>query len=565
MSAANNKFRDLLQGTIQESGAVSPDKSGAQQMRPFPQGTSAETPLASKGPEYDALMAALLDRAAPLYVTDTSGKLVSASNAFRELAPLLFKTKGHEKLRSIDDTPPGLMDIIERLYVDGEEIRRSDTVKSDGEANTEDRYFISRHFSIKNTENTLIGFAGIYEDVTSLSQANQKAGEMESWLQDVIRSSSDWLWTVDHNFNLTFITHRVSEILNVPAQVFQGRHLFTLGEFDSENSEIPDTKKDMENFRPFRNRPFLMPTEQGDIRYVHLSGVPIFNEISGRFEGFRGTGTDVTRRFKAEKSALETRVKLEDAFEALRNRNEELAGALEQSQVADKAKMDFLAMMSHELRTPPNCIIRFSDAAIKRIHGPLDTAYSEYFSSIHEAGSHLLGIISDILDTANIENSEVSIETTPVRICDLVTEATSMVRPKASGKDLNVVMGDIPNNLIADMNRLRGRQILVNLLGNAIKFTPDHGSIGIDVSERQDGHIAITVWDTGIGIPDAEKKRIFDRFYRVDKNIFARGIEGTGLGLNISRHLARLMGGEVIVESAAKGARLTFLLSLKTH
>ncbi|MBT6801382.1 MAG: hypothetical protein HOA41_06880, partial [Rhodospirillales bacterium] len=108
MSAANNKFRDLLQGTIQESGAVSPDKSGAQQMRPFPQGTSAETPLASKGPEYDALMAALLDRAAPLYVTDTSGKLVSASNAFRELAPLLFKTKGHEKLRSIDDTPPGL-------------------------------------------------------------------------------------------------------------------------------------------------------------------------------------------------------------------------------------------------------------------------------------------------------------------------------------------------------------------------------------------------------------------------------------------------------------------------
>ncbi len=558
MSVTQKSLRDLLQGTNQGIGidAANADKARGESTKPAVK-RKGQTTLKRQAGHKD-LLDVLFDRITPFYLTDSSGKIVISNKAFRDLAPHLYWSD--EDLPSLDETPAALMAIIEQLYANGEEIRRSHTISIDNKEN----YFISNHFVIRSDSDKgkIIGFGGIYEDVSPLARATQKAGEMEGWLQDVIRSSSDWLWAVDHNFNLTFVSPRISEAIGTPAQTLTGRHFFTLGKFD-DDGEASGTQKEMETHRPFRNRTFLMEGTDGHPRYVLVSGVPVFAEDSGRFEGYRGTGTDVTRRFKAEKSATDAKAELEKTLEELRQRNEDLVLALEKSQVADKAKIDFLAMMSHELRTPLNCIIGFSDAATQKVHGPLDQSYVEYFKNIHKAGGHLLDIINDILDTANIESRNIAIDAIPVRVRELVEEAANMVDPKVGDKRrIETDNGQVADpGLLVLTDRLRARQILVNLLSNAIKFTPDDGRVGVEVGLGADGLIDITVWDTGIGIPADEQERVFDPFYQVEKNILSRETEGTGLGLAISRQLAQLMEGDLTVESiVGEGTRFTLSL-----
>ena len=556
MSVTQKSLRDLLQDTDQGigNGAANANKARGESKKPAAK-RKGQTTLKRQAGHKD-LLDTLFDRITPFYLTDSSGSIVISSKAFRDFAPHLYSSD--EDPASLDETPAVLMAIIDQLYTKGEEIRRSDTISIDNKEN----HYISNHFAIRSDKGQIIGFGGIYEDVSPLARATRKAGEMEGWLQDVIRSSSDWLWAVDHNFNLTFVSPRISEAIGTPAQALGGRHFFTLGKFD-DAGQASGTQREMEIHRPFRNRAFLMEGTDGQPRYVLVSGVPVFDEASGRFEGYRGTGTDVTRRFKAEKSATDAKAELEITLEELRRRNRDLALALEKSRVADKAKIDFLAMMSHELRTPLNCIIGFSDAATQKVHGPLDKSYEEYFKNIHKAGGHLLEIINDILDTASIEARNIAIDAIPVRVRDLVEEAANLVDPKVGEKRRIETDNDqvADTDLLVFTDRLRARQILVNLLSNAVKFTPNDGRVGVEVGLGTDDLIDITVWDTGIGIPADEKERVFDPFYQVEKNILSRETEGTGLGLAISRQLAQLMKGDLTVESTeGKGTRFTLSL-----
>ena len=220
-------------------------------------------------------------------------------------------------------------------------------------------------------------------------------------------------------------------------------------------------------------------------------------------------------------------------------------------------------MMSHELRTPLNAIIGFSDAAIQRVLGPITEPYVDYFRDIHKAGQHLLAIISDILDTANLETQTLSISAAPVRARELLLEARALISMRAAEKRLNIDAVEMADHWTILADRQRTRQILVNLLNNAVKFTPDGGAIGIDTREYADGRLAITVWDSGIGIPAAELERVFERFYQVKADVMHKRPEGTGLGLSVSRHLAQLMGGSLTAESVpGRGSRFTLVLPL---
>jgi len=219
--------------------------------------------------------------------------------------------------------------------------------------------------------------------------------------------------------------------------------------------------------------------------------------------------------------------------------------------------------MSHELRTPLNAIIGFSEVASQKVFGPLNDTYLGYFDDILNAGRHLLTIINDILDTANIEKQELSVEVAPVRARELIQEARALVALRAEEKGLDITGVDIEDNWSLLVDRVRARQIFVNLLGNSVKFTPKDGKIGVETRETADGKLALTVWDSGIGIPAEEQDHVFEHFYQVENNILSRRDQGTGLGLSVSLYLARLMGGDITLESETNnGARFTVALPL---
>ncbi len=504
-----------------------------------------------------SLYQGVMDQALPIYVADFGGNLLYSNKAFAEIAPALFGLADGVELPG--ETAPGLMKIIERLYLDMRTVEIKDTVEIGGES----RIYTSRHFPIHDEDGELLGFGGLYTDVSQQNRAALRAAQMESWLQDVVRSASDWVWEIDANFNLTFVSPRISEALGLPPQLLNGKHLFSLGQFEDDPESSHTGKEIMDRQSAFRHRVFLMPDDQGRTRRIHLSGVPVFDETGGKFVGYRGTGTDFTRQYEAEQSASQAKNELEKTLEVLRQQNVQLDLALGKAQVANKAKMDFLAMMSHELRTPLNAIIGFSEVASQKVFGPLNDTYLGYFDDILNAGRHLLTIINDILDTANIEKQELSVEVAPVRARELIQEARALVALRAEEKGLDITGVDIEDNWSLLVDRVRARQIFVNLLGNSVKFTPKDGKIGIETRETADGKLALTVWDSGIGIPAEEQDHVFEHFYQVENNILSRRDQGTGLGLSVSLYLARLMGGDITLESETNnGTRFTVALPL---
>ena len=340
-----------------------------------------------------------------------------------------------------------------------------------------------------------------------------------------------------------------------------GRHLFSIGEFEESLENGPARPDLAAALMPFRGRIFLMPDKHRRIRRISMTGVPVFDELSGSFNGYRGTGTDVTRQYEIELRARKTQEVLESSLKELRERNLELDRALQEARSAARAKTEFLGKMSHELRTPLNAIIGFSEMSIQQAFGSLNARYLSYFRDIHGAAYHLLNIINDILDAVNIDSSKISVAPRAICLADVVTQAKSIVAVRAEQNEIDLSAVDISREWAVLADPGRTRQILVNLLNNAIKFTNSGGSVGIDVNATDADSIAFTVWDTGIGIAEDQHQQIFESFHQVDSNILSTPTEGTGLGLTISRQLAQLMNGEISVDSAPdRGARFTVSL-----
>lgn len=238
--------------------------------------------------------------------------------------------------------------------------------------------------------------------------------------------------------------------------------------------------------------------------------------------------------------------------------------ARQQAEQASQAKSDFLASMSHEIRTPLHSIIGYTDLMIES--GGLGEEQALQAQRIQSSGAALLTVVDDILDFSQIEAGGIELDPRPFSLDSLVDNAVSIVRGLATAKGLPIrvdVGADVPRDLVGDQDRLR--QILLNLLNNAVKFTP-HGHIALTIGaeEGADGQAELTfaVSDTGIGIPPERQSRLFQRFSQVDGSI-RREFGGTGLGLAISKRLVELMGGAIGVESAAtEGSTFWFRVPL---
>jgi signal transduction histidine kinase len=240
-------------------------------------------------------------------------------------------------------------------------------------------------------------------------------------------------------------------------------------------------------------------------------------------------------------------------------RTAQLATAKERAEAADHLKSAFLATMSHELRTPLNSIIGFSGILEQGLAGPLNPEQSKQMAMVRSSAKHLLDLINDVLDLSKIEAGELRVSSEPFDLRALIERAVETMRPLADKKGLALRL-DIADSVdTINSDRRRVEQILLNLLGNAVKFTRT-GEIDVTAATDLSGVIRVTVQDTGIGIEAKDLYQLFQPFRQIDSGL-TRNHEGTGLGLAICRRLAQLLGGEVVAESQSDvGSTFTLVL-----
>jgi PAS domain S-box-containing protein len=261
----------------------------------------------------------------------------------------------------------------------------------------------------------------------------------------------------------------------------------------------------------------------------------------GTLIGFAKVTRDLTERREAQQREVED------------------ARRLAEADAANRAKTGFLAAMSHELRTPLNAIAGYAQLMQEGIGGPVSEQQSEYLSRIRASQQHLLGIVNDLLNYSRVEAGEVAYERTAVSVCDVVDRVIAMVTPQATRKGLWVEHGPCASDVVALVDELKTEQVLLNLVSNAVKFTPEGGTISVGCG-RRGADATIEVRDTGPGIPGDMLDAIFDPFVQLGRTLTSAH-EGAGLGLAISRDLARAMGGDVNVESTV-GVGSTFTVRL---
>lgn len=331
--------------------------------------------------------------------------------------------------------------------------------------------------------------------------------------------------------------------------------------------------------------------------FIEIRAIPRFDS-NGNLIGLIHVVRDITERKQLEQQIkmhtehLETVVQertraLEDTNLELQTVNRELVLRREEADAASRAKTDFLANMSHELRTPLNAIMGFSEIMLMGMAGPVSDKQREFLNDISKSGNHLLSLINDILDLSKVEAGKMELEPEPVIIDDLVAGATMMFKEKAlkHAIKLDTIKDPAVADIIADRRKLK--QVLVNLLSNAFKFTPDGGSVTV-AARRIEGEMAgkweeenksmisqplslptptdlieISVSDTGVGITPEHQKKLFQPFEQIDSSL-SRKHAGTGLGLSLCRRFVELHGGRIWVESEpGKGSTFSFVIPVR--
>ncbi|NML25045.1 hybrid sensor histidine kinase/response regulator [Zoogloea dura] len=378
-------------------------------------------------------------------------------------------------------------------------------------------------------------------DIGAQKRAEDELAQMASRLRATLEATADGILVLDRDDRVVNLNRRLAQLWQIPESLLARHDDEALLEHFCQAVEDPATLRRLLTGHGRDTRETFDTVSLRDGRIFEISSRPARHDeqMIGRVFCI----TDVTERQRAQQALITAR----DAATA-----------------ASRAKSDFLAMMSHEIRTPMNGIIGMAQLLEMAPHSE---EQQEYISTIQKSGEALLGIINDILDYSKIEANKMSLETVGFDLRQLVLDVERLFRPKAAEKKLafaTSVAANIPRVLMGDPTRLR--QILVNLTGNAFKFTA-HGEVGIHVAgvPGQPGrtNLRITVSDSGIGIAPAKCKHIFTPFEQADMST-TRRYGGTGLGLAICRMLCELMGGEIGVDSEeGAGSRFWFTLNLE--
>lgn len=408
---------------------------------------------------------------------------------------------------------------------------------------------------------------GIAVDVTEQRQLEEHSRTSDLRLRDAIETISEAFVLWDANNQLVMCNTNYMELHNLPpSQVRPGiayKDLMTNARQPMVTTQIqPDTRV------PAGARFYEAQLE--DERWLQIS------ERRTKDGGYVSVGTDISALKRHEEKLLESerrlmatvadlrqsRQKLEYQAQQLVELAEKYAEEKNRAENANRAKSEFLANMSHELRTPLNAIIGFSEIMTQGMFGELGSdKYHDYCGDIHKSGTHLLGVINDILDMSKIEAGRIDMNFEDIALGDLITDATRVIAPEASDKKIAVKMElDAPTAVTADAKAVK--QILLNLMSNAIKFTPQGGRMTVH-SKKKGDNVAIVIEDNGIGITKDDIARLAQPFVQLE-NQFTKSHPGSGLGLAIARSLVDLHDGTMVIQSeVGVGTKVTVTLPRK--
>ncbi|SEL74476.1 two-component system, cell cycle sensor histidine kinase PleC [Xaviernesmea oryzae] len=395
---------------------------------------------------------------------------------------------------------------------------------------------------------------GIAMDVTEQHRLAQRYAEADQRLADAIESTSEAFVLWDKDDRLVMCNSHYQQAYALPAHIL-----------------VPGTERIAvmgAAARPIVERRIADPdgsnlSQTTEVQLADQRWLQI-NERRTRDGGLVSVGTDITmlkrhqvRLRESERRLMATigdlsasRLKLERQKAELSIANANYQAEKERAEAANRAKSEFLANMSHELRTPLNAILGFSEILQKKMFGALGSEkYDEYAHDIHDSGKHLLNLINDILDMSKIEAGQMTINREQIDLAPLVEEALRLIKGPAMQKNI-VVDQEIASGLTLHADRRAMKQILLNLLSNAAKFTNTGGRIALR-ARKVAGAVTLTIADSGIGIPRAALQKIGQPFEQVQGQ-YAKSQGGSGLGLAISRSLTTLHQGRMKIHSVEK-------------
>lgn len=419
---------------------------------------------------------------------------------------------------------------------------------------------------------TLLTAIGIICTIVGLFRFTTKmrrSANTAELLRSALDTSSDGVWLYDKDERVVFTNDRYHELNpDVPSKDEVTR--FTMEELLRLNHEkkTPEPRIDPEA----RIQALLSERRSGKEIIKEVSrpdGTTYLIRAKPTLDdGLLVMQTDITALKNAERELRKTKEDVEAANLGLernvQERTRELRNALVQAEMANRSKTDFLANMSHELRTPLNAIIGFADMFRNAVFGPLGSKkYNEYAEHIHHSGSHLLRLISDILDVSQVEAGQFSMKAEEVSVRDIFDDCIAMIGPRAQTKALELTFVVDPDTPPVFADTLRLKQILLNLTGNAIKFTPKGGKVDVIAHSTENGGVSIKVEDTGIGMTDEQIKTSLERFGQAQNSLLVSQ-DGVGLGLTICCSFMELHGGSLDIDSTPdKGTTVTVVFPPK--
>jgi PAS domain S-box-containing protein len=404
------------------------------------------------------------------------------------------------------------------------------------------------------------GFIDIYTDITARKNAEQEAGRRAEMLQATIDNMADGVRVFDKDFRLVAWNRQAFAMLGFPDELARtGTPYSAFVDFNSRHEGLQNRPDESMEDKLVRAANAI------DVRGEHLT--PAGRVVMKRRRvmpggGFVSTYFDITERRRAEEALERKAEELTAAIEQRDRAQADMAAAKERAELANRAKSEFLANMSHELRTPLNAIIGFAEMMQAEVVGPIGERYRDYARNIRDSGAHLLAIITDILDLAKIEAGKMMLDEAVVSVADLIESCITLVRNRAelAGISLAGVTQENVPRIWADERKLK--QILINVISNAVKFTPSGGRVTV-VATLREGDLVLSVTDTGIGIAPEDIPKALAPFTQLDNGL-TRRYDGTGLGLGLAQSLARLHNGTLAIESAV-GEGTTVTLTLPAH